>query len=72
MNAFLAIVLALLGIAMFSGSIWMQREWLLQTRATQPIQGMQAVSIGDGNEDGEAAVESDRDDSWATDHLLMK
>ena len=68
----LAIVLAVLGIAMFSGTIWMQREWLPRAREAQPGQGMQAVSIDDGYEGEENAARSGPDESWVVGHVLMK
>lgn len=70
MNGFVAILLAFLGVAMFSGSLWMQRDWLPQSRVQEELR---AVSI-----DNEPEVEKTKPeepvqgDAWATDHVLLK
>jgi hypothetical protein len=73
MNGFLAIVLALLGVAMFSGSLWMQRDWLPQSRMPDFEGEPQAVSIENEFEVEKSADEkSGQDTSWATDHVILK
>lgn len=72
MKAYLALVLAVLGIAMFSGSIWMQRIWLPQVRTSQPEPEFQAVSITPEPEETEVLAESGTEGKWAVDHVLMK
>jgi len=74
MKAYLALVLAFLGIVMFSGSIWMQRIWLPQVRTSQPEPELQAVSIEKEHEaeEAEALAESTADGGWAVDHVILK
>lgn len=70
MNGFVAILLAFLGVAMFSGSLWMQRDWLPQSRVQEELQ---AVSI-DNEPEAEKTKpeESSQGEAWAMDHVILK
>ena len=72
MKAYLALVLAVLGIVMFSGGIWMQRIWLPQVRTSQPEPEEQTVSIEPAQEGAEASTEADAKGEWAVDHVTIK
>lgn len=72
MKGYLALVLAFLGIAMFSGSIWMQRIWLPQVRTSQPDPAVQAVSIETEQEKDESLAGSQAEAGWPMDQVLMK
>ena len=72
MKGYHALVLAFLGIAMFSGSIWMQRIWLPQVRTSQPEPAVQAVSIETEPEKDESLAGSQAEAEWPMDHVLMK
>jgi hypothetical protein len=72
MKAYLALVLAILGIVMFSVGIWMQRIWLPQVRTSQPEPAEQAVSIEPAPEETAALVGSEPEEEWAADPVLLK
>lgn len=72
MKAYIAWVLAILGIVMFSGSIWMQRIWLPQVKTSQPEPEVQAVSIEAEQAESPALAGPEPEREWASDHVILK
>lgn len=76
MNSFLPIFLAVLGVAMFSVSIWVQRDWLPAVEEGRLLERTTALETaregGQPSEEEALSLESEPKDGWATNHVILK